>query len=84
MSDEIMVIIEVCIVRREWLCAFDCDKTIAENIRSFLMQVRDDLDYEYCYSENMLILEKATQTRINPYIKANSMYIYNGITFQLY
>lgn len=84
MKSEIFVIVEICIVQREWVCVFDCDLTIVENIKFFLVQIKDEIKDEYTYSENLLILDKFTQTRINPFIKASFSYLYHGITLQLY
>lgn len=84
MKNEIVVIIEIKVLQQEWICVFDGEWTIAENIQEFLKQIDDEIKDVYMYSENLFILDKATQTMLNPYVKARSTVLYHGITLQLF
>ncbi|MPN05524.1 hypothetical protein SDC9_152775 [bioreactor metagenome] len=84
MRNDVIVIIEICVIKREWICAFDCEKLIVENIKNFLELIYKDIQYEYLYSENLIIVDKYSNTLINPFVHSTNSYLYNGITLQLY
>ncbi len=84
MKNEVVVIVEICVIKREWICVFDCEKMIIENIKKFLELIYKEIQYEYQFSENLIIVDKYTKSMINPFVKATNSYLYNGITLQLY
>lgn len=83
MKNEMIVIIEICCIHKEWLCTFDTQELIVDNIKSFLKTIESEIQNEYIFSENLLLLEKQTHTLINPFIKVSNSGLYQGITILL-
>lgn len=83
-NDYCCVEITIVAVQKSWICYFNEEKTVKDNLREFYRLVKDEVIDEYIYSENLMCFDLATGKQINIESKHKKSGIYDGMHLLLF
>lgn len=74
-----LIVIEIISIHKKWLCEFDLDLTLQENLKSFFQIIKKEIETENWYSEQLIVMDSRTQQILYPYVQCFKLGLYHGI-----
>ncbi|SJZ89230.1 hypothetical protein SAMN02745191_1945 [Anaerorhabdus furcosa] len=74
-----LIVIEILVLNKKWLVKCDLDTTLQEILSSFFQVIGDEIKADSYYSEQMIVVDKYSNTILHPYIQCSQLGLYNGI-----